>query len=140
MPTLTEKYSGYLAREYPFGLGHLNQTQIFATIDYVEGLNHFDENLQEAGAIIFSRENLAIDLPPEKCNMAGKPTMLTRVVDGMTGSLRLTREEATDVAYAVLDGSNATLLGAKTLRALYPVEPLSIVGKIRAEIRFVNMF
>ncbi|CAN6566820.1 unnamed protein product [Malus baccata var. baccata] len=132
------------AREFLSKLGNLNQTQIFAKIENVEGLNHFDEILQEADGIIVSRGILGIDLPPEKvflfqkaavykCNMAGKPAVVTRVVDSMTDNLRPTRAEATDVANAVLDGSDAILLGAETLRGLYPVETISIVGKICSE-------
>ncbi|KAF8021847.1 hypothetical protein BT93_G2097 [Corymbia citriodora subsp. variegata] len=132
------------AREFLSKLGELHQTQIFAKIENVEGLNHFDEILQEADGIIISRGNLGIDLPPEKvflfqkaavykCNMAGKPAVITRVVDSMTDNLRPTRAEATDVANAILDGSDAILLGAETLRGLYPVEAISIVGKICAE-------
>ncbi|KAI3725299.1 hypothetical protein L1987_65083 [Smallanthus sonchifolius] len=132
------------AREFLSKLGDLSQTQIFAKIENVEGLTHFDEILQEADGIILSRGNLGIDLPPEKvflfqkaalykCNMAGKPAVLTRVVDSMTDNLRPTRAEATDVANAVLDGSDAILLGAETLRGLYPVETISIVGKICSE-------
>ncbi|KAI3946825.1 hypothetical protein MKW98_003388 [Papaver atlanticum] len=68
-----------------------------------------------------------------KCNMAGKPAVVTRVVDSMTDNLRPTRAEATDVANAVLDGTDAILLGAETLRGFYPVETNSIVGKICAE-------
>lgn len=68
-----------------------------------------------------------------KCNMAGKPVVVTRVVDSMTNNLRPTRAEATDVANAVLDGSDAILLGAETLIGLYPVETISTVGKICAE-------
>ncbi|CAG7905814.1 unnamed protein product [Brassica rapa] len=131
-------------REMLKKLGDLSQTQIFAKIENVEGLTHFDEILQEADGIILSRGNLGIDLPPEKvflfqkgalykCNMAGKPAVLTRVVDSMTDNLRPTRAEATDVANAVLDGIDAILLGAETLRGLYPVETISIVGKICAE-------
>eukprot|EP01018_Ginkgo_biloba_P019377 Gb_17274 [translate_table: standard] len=125
-------------------LGDLHQTQIFAKIENVEGLKHFDEILQEADGIILSRGNLGIDLPPEKvflfqkaavykCNMAGKPAVITRVVDSMTDNLRPTRAEATDVANAVLDGTDGILLGAETLRGLYPVETISTVGRICAE-------
>ncbi|XP_057470599.1 pyruvate kinase 1, cytosolic-like [Actinidia eriantha] len=132
------------ARDFLSKLGDLNQTQIFAKIENIEGLTHFDEILQEADGVILSRGNLGIDLPPEKvflfqkaavykCNMAGKPAVVTRVVDSMTDNLRPTRAEATDVANAVLDGSDAILLGAETLRGLYPVETISIVGKICAE-------
>nr|GEV61745.1 pyruvate kinase 1, cytosolic [Tanacetum cinerariifolium] len=132
------------AREFLSKNGDLSQTQIFAKIENIEGLTHFDEILQEADGIILSRGNLGIDLPPEKvflfqkaalykCNMAGKPAVVTRVVDSMTDNLRPTRAEATDVANAVLDGSDAILLGAETLRGLYPVETISIVGKICAE-------
>ncbi|XP_031110347.1 pyruvate kinase 1, cytosolic-like [Ipomoea triloba] len=132
------------AREFLSKLGDLSQTQIFAKIENVEGLTHFDEILQEADGIIFGRGNLGIDLPPEKvflhqkvalfkCNMAGKPAVVTRVVDSMTDNLRPTRAEATDVANAVLDGCDAILLGAETLRGLYPVETISIIGKICSE-------
>ncbi|KAH9627063.1 hypothetical protein KSS87_023751 [Heliosperma pusillum] len=129
------------AREFLSTLGDLRQTQIFAKIENVEGLAQFDEILQEADGIILSRGNLGIDLPPEKvflfqkaalykCNMAGKPAVVTRVVDSMTNNLRPTRAEATDVANAVLDGSDAILLGAETLRGLYPVETIGTVGRI----------
>ncbi|MQL76942.1 hypothetical protein Taro_009335 [Colocasia esculenta] len=132
------------AREFLSKLGDLSQTQIFAKIENIEGLTHFDEILQEADGIILSRGNLGIDLPPEKvflfqkaavykCNMAGKPAVITRVVDSMTDNLRPTRAEATDVANAILDGSDAILLGAETLRGLYPVETISTVGRICAE-------
>nr|XP_034922481.1 uncharacterized protein LOC118054824 isoform X1 [Populus alba]XP_034922482.1 uncharacterized protein LOC118054824 isoform X1 [Populus alba]XP_034922483.1 uncharacterized protein LOC118054824 isoform X1 [Populus alba]XP_034922484.1 uncharacterized protein LOC118054824 isoform X1 [Populus alba] len=107
-------------------------------------LTYFDESLQEADGVILSRGNLGIDLPPEKvflfqktvvfkCNMAGKPAVVTLVVDSMTENLRPPRAEATDVANAILDGSNAILLGAETLRGLYPVETFSTVGRICAE-------
>ncbi|KAJ7976039.1 Pyruvate kinase family protein [Quillaja saponaria] len=148
LPTLSEKDKEVInvrqAREFLSKLGDLSQTQIFAKIENVEGLTHFDEILREADGIILSRGNLGIDLPPEKvflfqkaalykCNMAGKPAVVTRVVDSMTDNLRPTRAEATDVANAVLDGSDAILLGAETLRGLYPIETISTVGKICSE-------
>ncbi|KAJ8759966.1 hypothetical protein K2173_010822 [Erythroxylum novogranatense] len=123
---------------------NLHQTQIFAKIETVEGLKHFDEILEEADGIIVSRGNLGIDLPPEKvflfqksalykCNMAGKPAIITRVVDSMIRNLRPTRAEATDVANAVLDGTDGILLGAETLTGLYPIEAIRIVGRTCAE-------
>ncbi|EFJ37017.1 hypothetical protein SELMODRAFT_140876 [Selaginella moellendorffii] len=132
------------AREFLAQLGDLQQTHVFAKIENIEGLRHFDEILKEADGIILSRGNLGIDLQPEKvflfqkaalykCNMAGKPAVVTRVVDTMTDTPRPTRAEATDVANAVLDGTDAILLGAETLRGLYPIETISTVRKICAE-------
>ncbi|KAL4018664.1 hypothetical protein IC575_022278 [Cucumis melo] len=74
-----------------------------------------------------------------RCNMAGKPTVLTRVVDSMTNNLRPTRAVATDVANAVLDGSDAIILGAETLHGLHPVETVSTVSRICAEVICVCM-
>ncbi|XP_072981544.1 pyruvate kinase 1, cytosolic-like isoform X1 [Typha angustifolia] len=127
---------------------NLQNTQIYAKVENVEGLEHFDEILQEADGIILSRGNLGIDLPPEsvflfqksaiqKCNLAGKSAIITRVVDSMTDNLRPTRAEATDVANAVLDGTDGILLGAETLRGLYPVETIKTVGRICAEAEIV---
>ncbi|EHA8592458.1 putative Pyruvate kinase 2, cytosolic [Cocos nucifera] len=65
--------------------------------------------------------------------MAGKPAIITRVVDSMTDNLRPTRAEATDVANAVLDGTDGILLGAETLRGLYPVDTIRTVGRICSE-------
>ncbi|KAL0541787.1 hypothetical protein IC582_021844 [Cucumis melo] len=74
-----------------------------------------------------------------RCNMAGKPAVLTRMVDSMTNNLRPTRTVATDVANAVLDGSDAIILGAETLRGLHPVETVSTVSRICAEVICVCM-
>ncbi|KAK4749864.1 hypothetical protein SAY87_027313 [Trapa incisa] len=127
---------------------NLGETQIYSKIETLEGLEHFNEILQEADGIIFGRGNLGIDLPPEKvflfqksaiskCNLVGKPVIVTRVVDSMTGNLRPTRAEATDVANAVLDGADGIMLGAETLRGLYPVDAVRTVGRISAEAEHV---
>ncbi|KAH1249483.1 Pyruvate kinase 2, cytosolic [Glycine max] len=91
------------AREFLSKLGDRKQTHIYAKIENTEGLQHFDEILREADSIILARGNLGIELPSEKaaiykCNMVGKPVVVTRVVDSMTDNLRPTRAEATDVA------------------------------------------
>ncbi|KAJ8449791.1 hypothetical protein Cgig2_001447 [Carnegiea gigantea] len=128
----------------------LQETQIFAKVETVEGLKHFDEILKEADGVIVSRGNLGIDLPPEKvflfqksalykCNMVGKPVVITRVVDSMARNLRPTRAEATDVANAVLDGADGILLGAETFGGLYPVEAIKIVRKICSEVSILSI-
>ncbi|XP_050936456.1 pyruvate kinase 2, cytosolic-like [Cucumis melo] len=83
------------ARQFLSKLGDLNQTQIFAKMESVE-------------VFLFQKTALY------RCNMAGKPAVVTRVVDSMTNNLRPTRAVATVVANAVLDGSDAILLGAET--------------------------
>nr|CAB3489665.1 unnamed protein product [Digitaria exilis] len=135
LPTLSE----YDKQLKAFIQSHdLPDTQIYAKIENSEGLDHFDEILKEADGIIISRGDLGIDLPPEnvfmfqktaihKCNLVGKPVIITRVVDSMIDNLRPTRAEATDVANAVLDGTDGILLGAETLRGLYPVDAAETV-------------
>ncbi|KAL4033512.1 hypothetical protein IC575_006605 [Cucumis melo] len=103
------------ARQFLSKLGDLNQTQIFAKIESVEKTALY------------------------RCNMAGKPAVLTRVVDSMTNNLRPTRAVATDVANAVLDGSDAIILGAETLHGLRPVETISTVSRICVEVICVCM-
>lgn len=57
----------------------------------------------------------------QACNAAGKPVLTTRVVDSMCLSPRPTRAEATDISNMVLDGVDGVILGAETLRGLFPV-------------------
>ncbi|KAL4031017.1 hypothetical protein IC575_009273 [Cucumis melo] len=111
---------GCVAQQFLSKLGDLNQTQIFAKIESVE-------------VFLFQKTALY------RCNMAGKPAVLTRVVDSMTNNLRPTRAVATDVANAVLDGSDAIILGAETLHGLHPVETVSTVSRICVEVICVCM-
>lgn len=132
------------AREFLSKLGKLSQMHIYAKIESVEGLRNIDEILPLCDGVVLGRGDLGIDLPAEKgflmqkvvidkCNMAGKPVVITRVVDTMTDTPRPTRAEATDVANAVLDGVDAIMLGAETLRGLYPAETINCVRQICAE-------
>jgi Pyruvate kinase, barrel domain len=67
----------------------------------------------------------AVEVQSGSVPAAGKPVVVTRVVDTMDVSPRPTRAEATDVANAVLDGADAFLLGAETLRGRFPVSATS---------------
>jgi len=114
---------------------------IIAKVERLNALKRIDEIIAAADGVILSRGNLGLDMPPEKvflsqkmvlfkCNAAGKPVVLTRVVDTMTDTPRPTRAEATDVANAVLDGADAIMLGAETLRGMFAPEAVATVRRI----------
>mmetsp|Transcript_32734 Transcript_32734/g.92845 ORF Transcript_32734/g.92845 Transcript_32734/m.92845 type:complete len:644 (-) Transcript_32734:207-2138(-) len=128
------------ARQILDSLG-LQGTKIMAKPETRQSLLEFRNILKVADGIVMSRGNLGIDVLPEKmclvqkafisaCNVVGKPVMITRVVDTMATTPRPTRAEATDVANAVLDGVDGILLGAETLRGLYPVETVRTIVSI----------
>lgn len=137
-------------REYLDFLG-MKETLCISKIETRAALNHFEEILDISYGVVISRSSLGMDMPIEKsvkiqkelikrCNFAGKPCIITRVVDTMTNSPRPTRAEATDVANAVLDGTDAILLGAETTRGKFPVESVNTVKDIcrQAEMVYNN--
>lgn len=120
----------------PGGVG--TATRILAKLETRQSLLEFGAILNVADGVILSRGNLGLDNLPEKmalvqkaaitaANQAGKPVLMTRVVDTMVTAPRPTRAEATDVANAVLDGVDAILLGAETLRGKHPVPTVATV-------------
>lgn len=126
-------------------------TKILAKIETRQSLLEFRHILRHADGVIISRGNMGLDVLPEKmclvqktiisaCNIVGKPAFITRVVDTMANTPRPTRAEATDVANAVLDGVDGILLGAETLRGLYPVQTMrTVVGiALQGEKNFDN--
>jgi pyruvate kinase len=116
-------------------------TKVLAKVERLAALRNVDEIVAAADGVILSRGNLGLDMPPEKvflsqkmvlfkCNAGGKPVVVTRVVDTMTETPRPTRAEATDVANAVLDGADAILLGAETLRGAFAAKTVDTVRRI----------
>jgi pyruvate kinase len=114
---------------------------VVAKVERLKALRNIDEIIAAADGVVLSRGNLGLDMPPEKvflsqkmvlfkCNQAGKPAVVTRVVDTMTDTPRPTRAEATDVANAVLDGADAIMLGAETLRGDFAAEAVEVVRRI----------
>jgi pyruvate kinase len=136
------------AREAVDALG-LSGTKLIAKVENRLGLDYFAGIAEAADAVALSRGNLGMDIPAPKmaavqkaaiaaCNLLGKPCVLTRLVDTMVSAPRCTRAEATDVANAVLDGVDALMLGAETLRGAYPAETVRTVLSIarQAELAF----
>ncbi|KAK9805287.1 hypothetical protein WJX72_011225 [[Myrmecia] bisecta] len=119
-------------------------SKVLAKLESRQALYNFPAIAGVADGIIISRGNLGLDVPPEKialvqkgiaivCNILGKPCMITRVLDSMVAAPRPTRAEATDVANAVLDGVDAILAGAETVRGKYPLETVQTALRISRE-------
>jgi pyruvate kinase len=131
------------ARAFLHSIG-MREARVLAKVETRAALRDFEAILAEADGIIVSRGNLGMAVPIEKvarlqkeivwrCNCAGKLVLVTRIFDSMADAPRPTRAEATDVANAVLDGVDAFLLGAETVRGMFPVETLTCVLAICAE-------
>jgi pyruvate kinase len=115
---------------------------IIAKIEKPEALSNIGEILDEVDGIMIARGDLGVEMPAEevpmiqkhlidKANSRGKTVITaTQMLESMTAHLSPTRAEATDVANAVLDGTDALMLSAETATGLYPVEALRMMDRI----------
>jgi pyruvate kinase len=167
MPSMTEKDR----KDLHFGLGHdvdyialsfvrtaadirnikeiirqeNKNTPVIAKIETHEAIDHYEDILDAADAIMVARGDLGVEIPLEevpiiqkqliqKANTLGKPVITaTQMLRSMVDAPRPTRAEASDVANAVLDGTDAVMLSEETATGNYPIQAVRFMIRIVGE-------
>ena len=120
------------------------QPFVIAKIERAEALAHFDEILAAADGIMVARGDLGVEVPIEeiaytqkqliaKAHLVGQPVITaTQMLESMVASRLPTRAEATDVANAILDGTDCVMLSGESAMGKFPEEAVTMLAKIAA--------
>ncbi len=115
---------------------------IIAKIERSEAVAHLDEILEQVDGVMIARGDLGVEMGPEAVPVLQKRIIAeanrrrrlvitaTQMLESMTSALRPTRAEASDVANAVFDGTDAVMLSAETAIGLHPIETVQVMDRI----------
>ena len=120
------------------------QPFVIAKIERADAVAHFDDILAASDGIMVARGDLGVEVPIEeiaytqkqliaKANLAGQPVITaTQMLESMVSSRLPTRAEATDVANAILDGTDCVMLSGESAIGNFPEEAVTMLAKIAA--------
>jgi len=119
---------------------------VLSKLEKPQALDNLDEIMRLSDAVMVARGDLGVELPPEEVPLAqkrivalartmGKPVIVaTQMLESMISAPTPTRAEASDVATAVFDGSDAVMLSAETAAGQFPIEAVTIMDRIIARV------
>jgi pyruvate kinase len=120
-------------------------TPVIAKLEKPEAIENLDGILRAADAVMVARGDLGVEMNPERVPVVQKMIIArarecrrpvitaTQMLESMTENPRPTRAEASDVANAIFDGTDAVMLSAETASGKYPVEAVSMMARIIEE-------